>query len=127
MKGERLKLTMLERITVSRFLPTKGNYELMKASEELAKPALTFTEEESRKYDVRHEVDKKTGQQLVWFNKDASEGYESDIKLPPIVSACIAKQLKELSEKEELEPVMLSVYEKFVMPPVPIVKAKNDS
>lgn len=160
-----MKLTILERIIVSRFLPNKGNYELIKAVEK-TKPMLGFSEEEMRKYDIT--VDNSGGfspakfaddvklnlanfkdepivlsdshllvirellrlnglnenvkpkQQLINFNREATEGYEADIKFPAVVAAYIAKTLENLSNKNQLEPGMISVYEKFVCPKVSV-------
>jgi hypothetical protein len=114
-----MKLTILESITVSRLFPQKGSYELMKATQ-LFKPVMAFNEEESRKFDI-HGKQNEQGQQMVSFNKDASEGYLREVTFPPILAAYISKVLKELSDKNELEELFLSLYEKFVNIPVPIV------
>ena len=52
-----MKLTVIERIVVSRFLPFKANYELLAASERITKPSLAFNEEESRLYDIKGQKD----------------------------------------------------------------------
>ena len=108
-----LKLTILERIVVSRFLPTKADYELLKTSEDF-KPSIVFDEEESRKYDISGKTD-ENGRQMVTFNKDSAEGYVKDIKFPPTISAYISKTLKELSEKGEITAELIPIYEKFVL------------
>ena len=115
-----MKLTILESITVSRLFPQKGSYELMKATQ-LFKPIMAFNEDESRKYDI-YAKQNEQGQQMVSFNKDASEGYLREVNFPPVLSAHISKVLKELSEKNELEELFISLYEKFVLPKIPVIK-----
>jgi hypothetical protein len=116
-----MKLTILESITVSRLFPNKGSYELIKATQ-LFKPIIAFNEDESRKYDI-YAKSSDDGRQMVSFNKDASDGYLRELNFPPILAAHISKTLKEMSDKNELEEVFLSLYEKFVNMPVPIVSA----
>lgn len=143
-----MKLTVLERIQVSRFFPQKGNYEILRAWEDF-KPELNFGEEETRKFDIAaksldqdrliQEISKTfgfnqegikkldeiieklgyknimKGQQVITFNADASFGYEKEVKIPAKVSSYLAKQLKDLSEKGELDSSLLVLYEKFVL------------
>lgn len=108
-----MELTVLERILVSRFIPLKGNYELLKVAQEF-KPKLNFTEEESRKYDIEGKV-VEGGRQMVTFNKDASDGYLVDIKFPPLIASHIARELKKLNDENELDESLIGIYEKFVL------------
>ena len=108
-----MKLTILERIVVSRFLPVKTDYELLKTSEDF-KPSIVFDEEESRKYDISGKTDEQ-GRQMITFNKEASDGYLRDIEFPPLLASFICKTLKELSKKGEITAETIPVYEKFVL------------
>ena len=104
----------MESIIVSRLLPDKGDYELVKTTKDF-KPTLNFTEEEMRKFDIESKKHEETGRQMISFSHEATEGYLRDIKFPPLISSHVSKTLKEMSDKGELTEDFVPVYEKFVL------------
>ena len=109
-----MELTILESIAVSRLLPQTGSYDLLKATEGF-KVVFNFTEDEVRKFDIEGKKEENTARLMVTFNKEASDGYLRKLDFPPILAAHISKELKGLSNKDELVPEFVSIYEKFVL------------
>lgn len=137
-----MKLSVIERLTLSGLLPEKGSYTNLKLIR-LAKETLSFTDKEHKLLKFRNEtvgnqqksmwnqntlVDKTTGspiggsqeevEKLISANPDKYEMRptvgEVDIKLGEVVTHMIIKDLKSMEEKEELEDKYFSIYEKLV-------------
>jgi len=100
-----MKLSVLERLLVQGLLPEKGSFTNLKLIR-VAREALSFDDAENKALDFKQE-----GDQLRW-TEGASE---KDINLGEIVTEMIKKKLKELNDKEELEPKQFTLYEKFVL------------
>lgn len=109
-----MKLTIHESLLTLGLLPVKGGYDILKACLELKKN-IAFTEEETRKYDIRVVEQEKDGRQYINFNKEISEKYLREVKVPTVAKEYIKSKLVELSEAGELDEGQLSLYEKFVI------------
>ena len=72
----------------------------------VAREALSFSEAENKALDFKQE-----GEQLRWTEGVA----EKDLNIGEIVTEMIKKKLKELNDKEDLEPQQFTLYEKFVL------------
>ena len=115
----------MESIAVSRLLPLKGSYDLLRVTEDF-KVIFNFNEEEVRKFDIEGRKEETTARLMVTFNREASDGYLRCLDFPPILAAHISKELKGLSDTNELVPEFLTIYEKFVLPRVLIVAGNPD-
>lgn len=108
-----MTLTILERIMVVSMLPEKGSRRLVEAIEKF-RNEIKFNEEETRNYDISQRV-KEGGLVEIQFNQEVAEGYEKDIKVPPILSSFIAEKLKKMDKDEQVDNRFLSLFEKFVV------------
>lgn len=136
-----MKLSVVERITLSGMLPEKGSYTNLKLVR-VARESLSFTDEEHKLLKFRTEeisgrqrsfwdqnrlIDKTTnkvveGDQEYVTNLVTAKpnDYEMrptvgeiDIKLGEIVTNMVIKMLKDLEETENLENQHFTLYEKF--------------
>ena len=101
-----MKLSVLERLLVQGLLPEKGSFTNLKLVR-VAREALSFTEAENKALDFKQE-----GEQLRWTEGTVAE---KDINIGEIAKEMIKKKLKELNDKEDLEPQQFTLYEKFVL------------
>jgi HSP20 family molecular chaperone IbpA len=111
-----LKLSIEDRILTYGLTPPKGDYELLKAFKQLENQ-IKFTEEETRNYDIKQEVDAKTGLSQVRFNKEVAdvEDSEIEVKIPPRALSFIVERLEKASNEGELIYQQMGIYEKFVL------------
>jgi len=109
-----MKLKVFERLIVNSLLPDKGSYVnrklIRKASEELS-----FSDKENKILKFNQNEDG----QVTWTpnleNPDEDLIPEKDIDFGDTVTQMIVDKLKEMNDKEELEVVHESLYEKFVL------------
>jgi hypothetical protein len=116
---ELLKLTVEERILIYGLQPEEGSYELL-SSFRLLEKHLRFSEEETRKYDIRNvsEPTPAIGTQprmMVAFNKEVAEGYTKDIKIPARVSSYMSEKLSKMDEENKLLPQYVGLYERIYL------------
>lgn len=139
-----MKLSVIERMTLSMMLPEKGSYTNLKLIR-VAREALSFTDMEHKvlkfcvetvgdqqvsKWNQSQLVDKTTGKVVTGDQKETEklimvdpENYEMrptvdevNIKLGEVVTQMIVRDLKSLEDKEELENKHFTLYEKFAAP-----------
>ena len=117
---ECLKLTVEESIIILGLLPQETNYRLWKDIFKFEKD-IKFTEDETRQFDIDA---KQVGEQMnVTFNKEVTEGYFREVKIPMLVRAAITAELEKRSQENKLTRHYVTLYEKFCVGGV----SKSDS
>ena len=107
---ECLKLTVEESIIILGLLPQETNYRLWKDIFKFEKD-IKFTEDETRQFDIDA---KQVGEQMnVTFNKEVTEGYFREVKIPMLVRAAITAELDKRSQENKLTRQYVTLYEKF--------------
>ena len=107
-----MKLTILDRITITGILPKKSDFVTLRIVKELKK-RLSFTEEERKEYGLQtiHKPD-RTGSSIVWNNKGRDA--EFDIKIVKLEREIIIKQLDMLNISKKANNGHLALYDKVV-------------
>jgi hypothetical protein len=123
-----LKLSVEDRILIYGLQPEKGSYELL-SSFRLLEPNIRFSEEETRKYDIKHVEHPnpepgKAPQMMVAFNKEVAEGYLKEVKIPARMSSYLSEVLTKKEEDSELTAQYMSLYERFCLGKTPSTKEK---
>ena len=106
-----MELNVVERLLIAGLLPEKGSFTNLKLIR-VAKENLSFTDEEHKVLNFS-QTPGPDGQSMTKW-EDGIVG-EKEIKIGEVVTEMIKKQLRELSEKEELLPQQESLFEKFVV------------
>lgn len=104
-----MKLTILERLVLGGILPQRNNYTTMVAINEI-KDKIAITTKEIEKYEII------SGDQQTTWSKEG-ESYQIDVDFGKTLSTVINEALQEKSKNKELTHEMISLYEKFVIPP----------
>jgi len=102
----KLKLNVLERITVLNLLPKQENYLTFRMVTELKKE-LSFTEVEIKKFGVVFTPDGRVS----W--KDGKT--IKNIDVPDTISAMLVEKLKSLEKDKKIDEENVSLYEKLVL------------
>ena len=107
-----MKLTILDRITITGILPKKSDFVTLRIVKELKK-RLSFTEEERKEYGLQtiHKPD-RTGSSIVWNTKGREA--EFDIKIEKSKREMIISQLDELNKSKKANNSHLALYDKIV-------------
>ena len=112
-----MKLSVLERILIYGMQPPQGKYDLLAAYKKL-EPDLRFSEEETRKFDIKQvEHDGKNGQKIgmVVFNQEVAEGHNKEVKIPARIMSYLAEELEKRDDEGTLTFQYLPLYEKFCL------------
>lgn len=104
-----MKLTVGERIQLQQILPAKGNIVNLRILEDLRKK-LSFTEKEIKEYKVKQVEGTNS---ITWNNKGT---VPKEIEIGDQAKEIIVKELKALSDKEQLTLQYISIYDKFIKP-----------
>lgn len=107
----KLKLSILERISLLNILPREGSVITLRIMREL-QSKLSFTEEELKKYRMKN-TQSPDGRATITWDEDFSLE-EADIEIGEAVTGIIVKELKKLDSQNKLRMEALSLYEKFV-------------
>lgn len=107
-----MRFSIEERIHLASIFPESHSYQVIRAIEDF-RPKIGFTEEETRKYDIEQKVENNMWH--VVFNKEVSEGYYLDLKVPVAVRTVVKEILEEMSQSKKINRAHLSLYEKFVL------------
>ena len=99
-----MELNVQERLTLSRLLPEKGNFETMSAMESL-RQVLFLSEEEVEKVEL-----KQTENAITW-NEKGAERVEIDISEKG--KQILMDALEKLNEKEELDVLQYAIFKRF--------------
>ena len=114
-----LKFTIEDRIRLYGLLPEKGSYELLKAVKDF-EPMIRFNEEETRRFDIKQQVDEATKISHVYYNREVAEaaaqdGESKEIKIPHALLSYMVDRLEKSSQEGELDYPMVEIYEKLVL------------
>lgn len=107
----KLKLNILERISLLNVLPHEGSIITLRIMREL-QSKLSFTEEELKKYKMKN-TQSPDGRTTITWDEDFSLK-ETDIEIGEAATGIIVNELKKLDSQNRLRMEMLSLYEKFV-------------
>jgi hypothetical protein len=99
-----MELNVQERLTLSRLLPEKGNFETMTAVENL-RQILFLTEEEVEKVEL-----KQTENAITW-NEQGAERIEIEVSSKG--KELLMSELEKLDEKEELDALQFAIFKRF--------------
>ena len=105
-----MKLTIIERITLSPLLPESGSFVNLKLVRE-AREVLSFTQEEHDLYKFQTDPDNI----IRWTIPENIDPEGTEIELSDVAMDMIKDALIELNNKEQLFERHLSLYEKFVI------------
>ena len=107
-----MKLTILDRITITGILPKKSDFVTLRIVKELKK-RLSFTEEERKEYGLQTILKPdRTGSSIVWNTKGREA--EFDIKIEKSKREMIISQLDELNKSKKANNSHLALYDKVV-------------
>jgi hypothetical protein len=102
-----MELTVLERFQALNVLPEMGNIVTMRMRQKLIEK-IGLSAEELEEYGVQPGDTPGT----IKWRDDLPQEKEIDLKGPEI--AAIAEELKKLNDQSKLNPMQVSLYEKFV-------------
>lgn len=100
-----MRLSVLERIVVQGLLPEKGTFANLRLIRE-AREALSFNEAENKELKF---VEKEG--QVTWTENQTAE---VNIEIGEVATEMIKKELRRLSEAEDLAVNQVSLYSKFI-------------
>ena len=104
-----MKLNVIERLLIPGLLPEKGTFANVKLLR-VARENLSFTDAENKALEF-----KPNGDKVTW--NDGAVG-DCEIAIGEVVTQMIVKKLNELEKAEDLPDNHISVYEKFIYPPL---------
>ena len=99
-----MELNVQERLTLSRLLPEKGNFETMSAMESL-RQVLFLSEDEVEAVEL-----KQTDTAITWNEKGAER---VEIDLTSKGKQILLEALEELDEKGELDVLQFAIFKRF--------------
>ena len=107
MQGDKMKLTILERITLLQILPKEGDFITLKVLRDLGS-VLGFSEEDHKKYKIV-----QNGDRVTWDNgKEEKDG--SELEIGEKATEIIKEALLNMDKEKKLQANHMSVYEKFI-------------
>ena len=107
-----MKLTILDRITITGILPKKSDFVTLRIVKELKK-RLSFTEEERKEYGLQTILKPdRTGSSIVWNTKGREAKF--DIKIVKLEREMIIEQLDMLNVAKTANNSHLALYDKVV-------------
>jgi len=102
----KIKLNVLERITMMNLLPKEENYLTYKMVVDL-KSALSFSESEWKKCGMQALPDGRVS----WKNGDLTKG----IEIPDVIAVMIKAKLESLEKEKKINGDNMSLYELFIL------------
>lgn len=102
-----VELTVFERLVLQNVLPREANFVTLGLMR-VFKEALSFSEEENKKFKFVQESDR-----LTW-NQEAAKGVVKTVEVGETMENLIVKTLKEMDSKSTLTADHITLFEKFV-------------